>query len=489
MRGPKRSLDFRDARGYASRGMQRLRRLPVRWRLALISAGLTFGILALFALVVGVFTAREVHSSFDNEVRLTADNLASQVQQPDFSLFQGPEELMRAFATGDAAVRIVGDDGQLIGSSAGAPNFGAPQGAGLYDSNGYRVATRPIRAPYARGVAYLQYGKRLSGVRHTVGRVRLFLLFGVFAGTGLALLAGLGLARRAMAPIANLTRAAKDIARTRNPSVRIPKPPADDEVADLARTLEEMLIALDSARAETQGALDRQRQFVADASHELRTPLTSILANLELLEAQLAGEEAEIAGAALRSSRRMRRLVGDLLLLARADAGRPARREPVDIAAVVREAAAEALPLAVDHELVVDVSGDGSLVTVGAVDELHRLVLNLVQNALLHTPAGTEVSVRAARAENGISLVVSDNGPGIPPELRGRIFDRFVRGAGGRNGGGGGSGLGLAIVRAVAESHGGTVSVSQGEAGGARFEVLLPAAPVAEPAGPTAATV
>ena len=97
-------------------------------------------------------------------------------------------------------------------------------------------------------------------------------------------------------------------------------------MADLARTLEEMLRALDEARAETEAALDRQREFVADASHELRTPLTSILANLELLEAELRGEQQEMAGSALRSSRRMRRLVADLLLLARADAGRQAPR-------------------------------------------------------------------------------------------------------------------------------------------------------------------
>src|SRR5918994_6675150 len=98
----------------------------------------------------------------------------------------------------------------------------------------------------------------------------------------------------------------------------------------------------------------RPREFVADASHELRTPLTSILANLELLETELKGEQAEIAGSALRSSRRMRRLVADLLLLARADAGRQAPRKPVDLALVAREAVAEAAPLAFEHQLALD---------------------------------------------------------------------------------------------------------------------------------------
>ena len=142
--------------------------------------------------------------------------------------------------------------------------------------------------------------------------------------------------QRAMRPIAGLTRAAREVARTRDPDITLPKPQANDEVAELAHTFEDMLRELGAAREETEETLARQRKFVADASHELRTPLTSILANLELLEAELAGEQRDMADSALRSSRRMRRLVGDLLLLARADAGRDVPRGPVDLAAVAR---------------------------------------------------------------------------------------------------------------------------------------------------------
>ena len=122
-------------------------------------------------------------------------------------------------------------------------------------------------------------------------------------------------------------------------------------MAELAHTLEAMLASLGEARAETEGALARQREFVADASHELRTPLTSVLANLELLEEELTGEQRETAASALRSSRRMRRLVADLLLLARADAGRVAPHQPVDLSEVVTDAAAELEPVAGDHEI------------------------------------------------------------------------------------------------------------------------------------------
>ena len=129
-------------------------------------------------------------------------------------------------------------------------------------------------------------------------------------------------AQRAIRPIAELTDAAREIERTGDPTRRIPHPEAEDEVAELALTLDGMLAALVPRPRRHRGGTARQREFVADASHELRTPLTSVLANLELLADELDGEQADSAKSALRSTRRMRRLVGDLLLLARADADR-----------------------------------------------------------------------------------------------------------------------------------------------------------------------
>jgi signal transduction histidine kinase len=187
--------------------------------------------------------------------------------------------------------------------------------------------------------------------------------------------------------------------------------------------------------------------------------------------------------------------VADLLLLARADAGRVARREPINAGAVVREAAGEAAAVAHGHGLTVDVQPGAPLVVEAPGDELHRLVLNLIQNALVHTPPGTAVDVRAWRAGDLVAIEVTDEGPGIPPELRARIFDRFVRGDGDRGShNGSGSGLGLAIVHAVAESLGGSVEVGESESGGARFTVRIPAAdakrdrdPAPPPPAPTAA--
>ena len=470
-------------RAWALRGVARISelfdRLPIRTRLAGVSALLTFTILCAFALVVGSLTVHRIRTNFDREVAVAGDNIAELLQpKVSGSYIEGfkleianPGELNHVAESEDAVVRIMTESGTLLDGTSGAPNLGLSNEA---DVRGYRVHTRLVALNGAvGGTVIVQYGRRLSDLDATIARVELLLVLGVLAGTGLALLAGIAIARRAMAPIAQLTSTAEQIARTRDPSRRIPEPVADDEVALLARTLAGMLRELDAAHAETEQTLARQRQFVADASHELRTPLTSVLANLELLSESLRGDEAEAARSALRSSRRMRRLVADLLLLARTDVGRVVAREPCDLAQIAVEAAAELGPVSGEHEIVLQTQ---PVALQAAPDELLRLVLNLIENAIRHTPPGTEirVSTRVDPAGNAI-LAVEDDGPGVPERLGESLFERFVRGSGDR---GGSFGLGLAIVRAVAESHGGDVVLEQVHPGaqrpGARFVVTLP---------------
>jgi signal transduction histidine kinase len=471
---------------------RRFNRLPIRWRLAATSAGLTFVILAIFAVVSGAFTAERLRTDFDNDLRARANDLKDRIRVarefPSGKVILEQDDLVQIIvqvaASGDGAVRVIGTEGEVVAPSAGAPALGPPR-EGVREVGRYRVASEPLYAGALVPVAYLQYAKQSSSLGATIDRVRIFLALGVLAGTGLALLAGLAVARRAMAPVGRLTRAAKHVAQTRNPTLSLPKPPSEDEVADLARTLEEMLHALDQAQTETETALRRQREFVADASHELRTPLTAVLANLELLEASLEGEDRELAASALRSSRRMRTLVADLLLLARADTGRRVGHEPVDLAQVMREACVEVAPLAADHELQVSAGSNGERAAVrveGSGDELHRLVRNLLENAVVHTPAGTHIEAVLHVDEGAATIDVLDDGPGVPRNLRGRVFERFVRGEG-DGGAKPGTGLGLAIVQAVAERHGGSVEVGDAPGGGARFSVRLPVAwsPGAEP--------
>jgi signal transduction histidine kinase len=457
-------------------------RLPIRVRLAGVSALLTFVILCAFAIGIGSFTVHRVRSDFNRQVADTANQLPSQLNikvapanarnavtiSPPLSAYAAPAD--------HAIVRIYTLGGSVLAREpAKAPSLGAPS-VQAKTVHGYRVLSRAgiVRVSGSEepiGQVIIQYGRKISDTEATVARVELFLLVGVLLGTGLAGFAGMMIARRAMAPIAELTSTAAEIARTRDPSRVVPLPQADDEVAELARTLQGMLRELDAARGETESMLARQRRFVADASHELRTPLTSVLANLELLAESLHGDEGEAAHSALRSSRRMRRLVADLLLLARTDVGRVVRREPLDLARIVVEAAGELGPVSGEHEIVLDVQ---PAVVDAARDELHRLTINLLENSLRHTPPGTRIRVATATAKGQATLVVEDNGPGVAPELAPTLFERFVRGAGDR---GGSFGLGLAIVKAVADTHGGSVSLESPEHGtGARFVVSLPLA-------------
>jgi two-component system OmpR family sensor kinase len=463
-------------------------RLPVKLKLAVVTAALTFGILCLFALVIGAVAEERVHDAFDDDLRATGADIANRLdpEQTPAGIDLDDRELVLA-AAGDAEVRVIQRSGQVYFPPGGLP-LAAPRSQGLTDSGDYRVASRALTIsnrrqseqfnapltdePLSTTVGFVQYAKPKDTTATTINRIRLFLAFGVLGGTLLAFIAGLHVARRAMRPIAGLTRAAREVARTRDPDITLAKPRANDEVSDLAHTFEDMLRELSAARGETEATLSRQRAFVADASHELRTPLTSILANLELLESELEGERREMAESALRSSRRMRRLVADLLLLARADAGREVPAVPVDLSSVAREATAEAGALSSDHPLSLDLPGP---VTVnGVADDLHRLAGNLVENALLHTPAGTPVTISVRRDGDSAVLEVADRGPGVPEALRDRVFERFASGAGDGTAGRG-SGLGLAIVKAVADVHGGRVELSEADGGGARFRVTLPA--------------
>jgi two-component system OmpR family sensor kinase len=485
-------------------------------RLAGVSALLTFVILCGFAVAVGSLTVRRIRSDFNRDVEITAQQLPKQLSiKVNPSTFQivgiNPPLQDLAEPEGSAVIRILSLGGAVIAETSKAPSLGAASSQAR-NVDGYRVLSHPAAVSIEGtgeqiGQVFVQYGRSVTDTEATVTRVELFLLVGVLIGTGVALFAGMMIARRAMAPIAHLTSTAEEIARTRDPSRVMPQSEADDEVSELARTLQGMLRELDAARGETEAMLVRQRRFVADASHELRTPLTSVLVNLELLAESLDGDQGEAARSALRSSQRMRRLVADLLLLARTDVGRVVAHEPCDLDQVIVEAASELGPVSAAHEISLDVgraAGErGPILVEGSRDELHRLTINLLENALRHTPAGTEIRVStrleqggeesasaggSAHAGNGAGgstqalLIVEDDGPGVPEHLRETLFERFVRGAGDR---GGSFGLGLAIVRAVAETHGGSVVVEpsgerDGASYGARFVVRLPRAVVAQ---------
>jgi signal transduction histidine kinase len=468
-------------------------RWPVRWRLAAASAGLTLAILVIFAAVIGHLASQRIRDDFNRELKGAVRTLANEVRiedTPTNSLITKSPFLDDYVLPNDATARIFDANGVLRSANSNAEDLGPPV-PGIRQEGSLRVATAVLRSPSTGRVAgYVQYARSNEHVDSTIERLWLLVAAGVLGGTLLASFAGLAIADRAMRPVSSLTQTAREIAATRDPSRRMPQPVADDEVGELAQTLEQMLRSLDSARAEREVAMQKQRDFVADASHELRTPLTSVLANLELLQASLetarGSEEGEMVDSALRSSRRMSRLVADLLLLARADAGRISQHRSTDLAEITGSAAVEAAPVAAGHRLEID-NGKPIMVN-GNSDELHRMVLNLLENAVRHTPDGSTVELRLSRDDEHSQAVleVADDGPGIPAAARAQIFDRFVRGTGSADTAPTpGTGLGLAIVRAVARSHGGEVEATESPSGGALFRVRLPLAKSEEDVTPS----
>ena len=454
----------------------------MRWRLAAVSTVLTLAILLVFGVLIGKLSSERIRGDFDDEVRGTAHAIAGELQVVYTTLgtgvLRGPQ-IEDFVLPDDAAVRVYALSGIAIRETSGSEvkggtaALGDPSSRGITTHEQMRVATVPL----ANNTGYLQYGRSLENVESTIDRLWLLIAAGVLGGTLLASFAGVAIARRAMRPISTLTATARQVADTGDPSRHVPAPNRDDEVGELARTLEQMLRSLDAARAEREQAMRRQREFIADASHELRTPLTSIIANLELLQASLRGrgaeDDGELADSALRSSQRMSRLVADLLLLARADAGRVGFHGRIDLAEVAHDAAAEAAPMLGERRLAVDdppplwIEGNG--------DELHRLVLNLLDNAARHTPESTAIELRLRDEDGSAVLEVADDGPGIPPAARDQIFERFVRGERSADvAARPGTGLGLAIVRAVAAAHGGTAEVTESPTGGALFRIRLP---------------
>lgn len=273
---------------------------------------------------------------------------------------------------------------------------------------------------------------------------------------------------------------------------RVPDEDTDPatEVGQVGSALNRMLGHVESALTARHESETQVRRFVADASHELRTPLASIRGYAELVQrlpGDLPDDVVRAMGRVESEARRMTSLVEDMLLLARLDAGRDLDLEEVDLAALAVDAVADAHVAGPDHAWRLDLaalSGPGddedddgaeAATVVGDEHRLRQVLVNLLSNARVHTPAGTTVVVAVAREGDRAVLRVRDDGPGIAEPLRSRLFERFARGDASRNRAAGSTGLGLAIVHAVVTAHGGTIEVD-GTPGATTFTVRLPLA-------------
>jgi two-component system, OmpR family, sensor kinase len=333
------------------------------------------------------------------------------------------------------------------------------------DLGGLRVYVRRVVRD-GHQVALLAVGEPLSPVvRAQHGVARTFLFAGLFALL-FAVVLGYLLASGFARPLRRMAGTAAAVSAG-DLSHRIGHTSASEEIRVLAESFDNMLNRLDDAFA-------RQRAFVSDASHELRTPLTVVRGQLEVLARQpdvSRDDVSRVTRLVSAETERMERLVDDLLMLAKTEEGSPLDRRPIELRDYVHDLF-DALSLTADRDFEL---GDVTDVTLEAdPDRLAQVIHNLAQNAVAHTPEGGLVRLSAAANGRYVRFAVEDNGPGIPPDQRGRIFDRFHRTDLSRARATGGSGLGLAIARALVEAHGGHIRAGESPEGGARLEFDLP---------------
>jgi len=331
-----------------------------------------------------------------------------------------------------------------------------------------------VRASVERGSdSILVIATSLEDVDATLRRLLLIEL--LVTAAVLAALAALGLwvVRLGLRPLAEIEKTAAAIAGG-DLARRVGRAEPQTEVGRLGMALNAMLAQIESAFKAQAASEQKLRRFVADASHELRTPLSAVRAYAELFERGADERPEDLARSMAgieRESERMSLLVDDLLLLARLDEGRPLASETIELEDVVREAVETARAVEPDRPIEADIE---PATVVGDRDRLRQIVDNLLANVRAHTPAGAPVRVRLGREDGSAVLDVEDAGPGLTPEDRERLFERFYRADESRSRESGGVGLGLSIVAAVTKAHGGTVEASSEPGNGARFRITLP---------------
>ncbi|HEY0188832.1 MAG TPA: HAMP domain-containing sensor histidine kinase [Cellulomonas sp.] len=360
----------------------------------------------------------------------------------------------------------------------------------------WRVAVSPVKSGETV-VGWVIVAQPLGEMQSIVRQAALLLWSSAVAILVIGVLVGIWAVRRSLRPLREIEDVAATIAAG-DLSRRVPEAPQSTEVGRLGSALNSMLTQIESAFDARAASEERMRQFVADASHELRTPLAAIRGYGELYRMGALTEKEQVDDTLRRieqSATRMGGLVEDLLALARLDAGRPARTEPVDLAVLATDAAHDLRALDPSRQVRVgplpgarpaapattDTEVDplfGPTVVQGDESRLRQVLANLIGNVYRHTPVGSPVEIEVGRLGDEVVVQVRDHGPGIAPEHVHRVFERFYRVDASRtrdgSGAGGGAGLGMAIVAAIIEAHRGRVEIVATEGGGATIRVHLP---------------
>ena len=389
-----------------------------------------------------------------------------------------------------AAVTLLPDD--AVSQLAGVPTDGSKSSLTLSGLGRYRVVGFRIISD-ATTIGTLVVGVPLNQVDETVLElVGLAALFSLLALAG-TVLAARSLIVRSLRPLNRVAATAQQVSQLKLDrgevalAVRVPPQDANpaSEVGRVGQAINHMLNNVEEALAARQASETKVRQFVADASHELRNPLAAIRGYAELTRRDREKIPTDAAYAMSRvesEAERMSKLVEDMLLLARLDSGPDLDLQPCDLSEIVINAVSDARAAGPDHGWQLTLP-QYPVIAQGDQHRLYQVMINLLANARTHTPPGTLVHTGVSVNGTEAVVTVTDNGPGIPPEVSGRVFQRFARGDASRMRApdaatGGSTGLGLAIVAAVVEAHHGTVTVTS-EPGRTQFIVRLPLAALA----------
>jgi two-component system, OmpR family, sensor kinase len=442
--------------------------LSLRLRLALFGAAVVALTVLLFGALLYALLARGVGTNQDDAVRTRAVEAVASLAATNDLAPRGPVAPADLARSTDVFVEVVSTDGSVIYSTAvagGAPPL--PSAALLAQATRQHGAfatqggLRLYALPFAGGYVVSGQSKRVP--QSSLSGVLGFLIISAVPTLIAALAASWLVAGRALKPLKDVAGAADEIGRTRDFGRRLARRPARDEVALLAASFNRMLDQL-------QEAFESQRRFVADASHELRTPLTTIQGNAGLLASgpSITDDTRHAAAADIAAeSARMARLVDRLLTLARADAGLSLELAPLGLKRVVDEVGRQASAVHAGRNL--DSAAEEATVAADE-DAIRQLVWILLDNAFRY--ARSRVGI-ALRTEDGWArLTVTDDGPGIAPEERERVFERFYRADRSRTGQG--AGLGLSIARWIADQHHGRILAGASPEGGAAIYVDLP---------------
>lgn len=453
--------------------------MPIRFRLAVAVAVATFLIFSLAGFLFVRSFRQGLETSLHPGLRAQAATLAQEIGPDgagvDLRAAEGP------LPSHDVVAQVLDRDGHVLTATQESGDRPVIPASTVRRANAGPVFTRVRigreREPYlvlarsvvAPGRPIAVVATSLEATDRAVGRVRRALLIGGGATVALAGVAAWLLAAAALRPVERMRREAAALSE-HDRAGRLQVPSTRDEIAALGTTMNDLLARL-------QGALARQRAFVADAGHELRTPIAVLRTELELAARPYRSRPELDDGIrhAADQTERLQRIADELLFLARSDDGdEPLHSETVPIVSLLDRSAAAFSTRADACDVTIAIEGDPALMVRGDAEVLRRAIDNLLDNALRYAPAGSVITARAALDAHELTVGVVDAGPGFPPEFLPHAFERFRRADDARTRADGGAGLGLAIVLAVARRHGGTAEVANQLAGGARVTMRFP---------------